>query len=88
MSKTQLPPAYYDMMHEMQEVDFVLVELTLYLDTHPDDLEAIKQFNSFAKKRMEMKKIFEEQFGPLQQYGNSYSTYPWAWDDTPWPWQV
>lgn len=88
MSKTQLPQAYYDQMLEIQEIDFVLVELTLYLDTHPDDLEALKQYNSFAKKRMEMKKQFEEQFGPLQQYGNSYSTYPWAWDATPWPWQV
>lgn len=80
--------AYYELLHQLQAVDFVLVELTLYLDTHPDDHEAINQFNSFAKERNRLKKLYESQYGPLLQYGNSYSTYPWNWNETPWPWQV
>jgi spore coat protein JB len=84
----QVPDEYYQLMEQLQTVDFVLVELTLYLDTHPDDLEAINQFNHYVKERKRIKKMFERQFGPLQQYGNSYSGYPWNWKDTPWPWQV
>ncbi|QIZ09748.1 spore coat protein CotJB [Priestia megaterium] len=84
----QVPPEYYQIMEQLQAVDFVLVELTLYLDTHPDDLEAINQFNHYAKERKRIKKAFEIQFGPLLQFGNSYSGYPWNWKDTPWPWQV
>ena len=61
----QIPPEYYQIMEQLQTVDFVLVELTLYLDTHPDDLEAIKQFNHYAKERKTIKKAFESQFGPL-----------------------
>ncbi|PEE25960.1 spore coat protein CotJB, partial [Bacillus toyonensis] len=32
-----LPDEYYKWIEELQELDFVLVELTLYLDTHPND---------------------------------------------------
>ncbi|MBL2086617.1 spore coat protein CotJB, partial [Klebsiella pneumoniae] len=32
-----LPEEYYRLLENLQELDFVLVELTLYLDTHPDD---------------------------------------------------
>lgn len=87
MSK-QLPPEYYEMLLEIQEVDFVLVELNLYLDTHPSDYEAINQFNDNAQKSMQLKVKFEEKFGPLMNFGQSYSNYPWNWIDTPWPWQV
>jgi spore coat protein JB len=84
----QMPPEYYQLLEQLQAVDFVLVELTLYLDTHNGDTEAIKQFNHFASERKKLKKAIESQFGPMQQFGNSYSGYPWNWDDSPWPWQV
>jgi spore coat protein JB len=84
----QLPPEFYALMEELQAVDFVLVDLTLYLDTHPNDYEAIQQFNNFSKQRGLLKKQIESIYGPLQQYGNSYSGYPWNWDDGPWPWQL
>jgi len=84
----QMPQEYYQLMEQLQAVDFVLVELTLYLDTHNDDQDAINQFNHYAKERKKIKKHIESQFGPLQQFGNSYSGYPWNWDDSPWPWQV
>ena len=84
----QLPAEFYPLMEQLQTVDFVLVDLTLYLDTHPDDFEAINQFNHYAKERKQLKKSFESRFGPLLQYGNSYSGYPWNWADCPWPWQL
>lgn len=84
----QLPAEYYQLLEQLQAVDFVLVELTLYLDTHNGDEEAIKQFNRFASERKKLKKVYESNFGPLMQFGNSYSGTPWDWDDSPWPWQV
>ena len=83
-----MPPEFYSLLEELQAVDFVLVELSLYLDTHPNDYQAIQQFNSNALERKKIAKQYEAQFGPLLQYGHSYSTYPWSWNDTPWPWQV
>ncbi|WLD95366.1 spore coat protein CotJB [Alkalihalobacillus sp. AL-G] len=83
-----MPEEFYRLMQQLQEVDFVLVELTLYLDTHPQDYETIKQFNECAQRSMLLKQQIESKYGPLQQFGNSYSGYPWNWNQPPWPWQM
>ena len=79
---------YYKLLHELQETDFVLVELNLYLDTHPHDLQAIQQYNQLVQKRWEMAGSYETAYGPLMNFGHSYSKHPWQWNDIPWPWQV
>jgi spore coat protein JB len=79
---------YYKLLNELQALDFVLVELTLYLDTHPTDMPALQQFNETAQKRQQLAAAFEMKFGPLLQFGLSYSRYPWQWAQDPWPWQV
>ncbi|MGM0845995.1 MAG: spore coat protein CotJB [Bacillota bacterium] len=84
----QMPPEYYQILEELQTADFVIVELTLYLDTHPDDSNAIQQYNQFVKQRKQIKKAFEERFGMLTNFGYSYSRYPYEWPEAPWPWQV
>ncbi|RCW64887.1 spore coat protein CotJB [Saliterribacillus persicus] len=84
----ELPKEFYELLEQIQAVDFVLVELTLYLDTHPNDLDAIKQFNNEALKSKKLKDQYEAKYGPLMQYGKSFSYYPWNWDDAPWPWQI
>lgn len=83
-----ITPEYYSILTELQATDFALMELTLYLDTHPNDAHSLKQFNNFAAHKHKLKMHFEEKFGPLQQYGNSPSTDSWKWSDSPWPWQV
>ena len=88
MTQKQLPEEFYPLLEELRATDFVLVELTLYLDTHPHDQAAIQQFNEFAHYRHQLKLRVEEYYGPLQQYGNSYSATPWNWNDSPWPWQI
>ncbi len=75
-------------LEELQKVDFALVELTLYLDTHPTDMQAVQQFNQLAQRRQQQANVFEMKYGPLLQYGHSYSRFPWQWVDSPWPWQV
>nr|WP_275984168.1 spore coat protein CotJB [Paenibacillus hamazuiensis] len=79
---------YYQLLQELQAVDFVLVELTLYLDTHPWDEQAIAQFNQMSQQRHKLAFQFEQEYGPLMQFGHSYSRSPWQWVETPWPWQV
>ncbi|TCP69722.1 spore coat protein CotJB [Baia soyae] len=85
---TPLPPEYYELLEELQAVDFALVELTLYLDTHPKDMDSIRQFNGLAKKRKKLAKEYEARYGPLLQFGRSYSDEDWSWGKAPWPWQV
>jgi spore coat protein JB len=84
----QLTNEYYCLLEELQSIDFVLVELTLYLDTHPLDVQAVQQFNHYAQKRQQVAAQYEARYGPLLQFGLSYSRQPWDWADSPWPWQV
>lgn len=85
---TKLPEAYYKLLHEIQAVDFVLVELNLYLDTHPGDRAALEQYNLYTHKAKMLKEQYAMEYGPLQNYGNSYAKEPFGWPEAPWPWQV
>ncbi|QKG85133.1 spore coat protein CotJB [Kroppenstedtia pulmonis] len=79
---------YYRLLGELQAIDFVLVELNLYLDTHPHDTQAIHQYNQYSHQSQELKKKFESRFGPLQNFGNSPMEPGKLWNQPPWPWQV
>ncbi|KKO52908.1 spore coat protein CotJB [Paenibacillus sp. DMB20] len=81
-------PRYYELLEQLQAIDFVLVELNLYLNTHPDDLKSIEQYNKLAQERMMLAKQFEELYGPLMNFGHAFSRHPFEWPKTPWPWQV
>ncbi|WP_128657049.1 spore coat protein CotJB [Paenibacillus sp. 598K] len=83
-----LDDQYYSSLLELQQFDFALVELTLYLDTHPTDMQALQQFNQLAQQRQQSAQAFELRYGPLLQFGHSYSKFPWQWAQSPWPWQV
>ena len=79
---------FYRLLQQLQEIDFVLVELNLYLDTHPNDLAALQQYNQLVQQRWTIAQEYENCYGPLMHFGHSYSRQPWQWVDTPWPWQV
>ncbi|CAH0347159.1 spore coat protein CotJB [Bacillus sp. CECT 9360] len=80
---------YYQSLRQIQAADFVLVELTLYLDTHPDDQNALQQFNQYSDYSKQLKQVFEAKYGPLMQFGVSNDPGPrWDWGRGPWPWQV
>lgn len=74
-------------LKRLQEVEFVLVELQLYLDTHRDDQRALMEYNQYSRQLEVLKKQYELQYGPLLNFGFSPSQYPWRWLDGPWPWE-
>lgn len=76
------------MLKRLQEMEFVAIELNLYLDTHPCDEEALNDFNCAAEAIMKLKKEYEEEFGPLMNFGFSFSKSPWQWVEGPWPWEI
>lgn len=77
------------MLRKIQEIQFVAVELNLYLDTHPCDSDAINDFNCAAELLKKYKKSYEDEYGPLLNFGfGTYSGEPWQWLDDPWPWEL
>ncbi len=75
-------------LRRLQEVQFALVELQLYLDMNPDDQRAVKQYKELSEQLAQLKKAYEKERGPLMQYGNSSSPDRWTWHKTPWPWEI
>lgn len=88
MSGAVVDAGFERQLFELQSIDFVLVELTLYLDTHPDDTDALAQFQQFHQRKRALMRALETAYGPLQQYGNSGVGKSWKWNDAPWPWQI
>ncbi|MDD6161048.1 MAG: spore coat protein CotJB [Oscillospiraceae bacterium] len=71
---------------ELQALQFVLTELGLYLDTHPDDKEAFSLFQQYARMATEGKRRYEAAHGPLtQKSAADFDRYVWL--DSPWPWE-
>ena len=74
------------LLKEIMQYDFVLNELTLFLDTHPDSCEAIKMFYEIQSKAELLKKEYTNLFGPLTPYVRN-NTEVWEWSKGPWPWE-
>jgi spore coat protein JB len=86
--KAPVPQEYYQWLEQLQTVDFVLLELQLYLDTHPGDLQALQQFHGWRERRKLVKSQFEARFGSLHPVDSAGTPYHWDWGEPPWPWQV
>ena len=74
-------------LSELQALHFVLAELGLYLDTHPDDREAFALFQQYDELARTAKAAYEAQYGPLTQSATA-SQQSYTWPDSPWPWDV
>lgn len=71
---------------EIQALDFVLVELNLYLDTHPMDEEAYALFRKYNALSQKARKLYEEKYGPLTaKTPTQQDNYTWI--HGPWPWE-
>jgi len=73
-------------MKELMALGFVVQELGMYLDTHPDDAEAVKMFQKYNKLYSEGTAEFERRYGPLQMTASGAPDFDWVND--PWPWDI
>jgi spore coat protein JB len=77
-----------NMLTKLMELDFISLDLGLFLNTHPDNTEAIDSYNQVITAADALRLKFEEAYGPLCSF-RSYAadTQQWQWIDNPWPWQ-
>ena len=74
------------MLNDIGIVDFTLVELMLYLDTHQDDKEAIDYFNYYAKIKAKMMQEYSMMYEPLTKEYAAINN-KWKWNNGPLPWE-
>lgn len=76
-----------EMLTSLDSLGFATIDLNLYLDVFPNDKNAIELFNQYRTQKEEILKQYEMKYGPLLLNSNALNTYPWAWDNRPWPWE-
>ena len=80
LSKEQL-------LRRIATTGFACVDACLYLDTHPEDTEAIAYFEKQNRMYREALHEYSTQYGPLTlSHVHNPKDY-WTWTDQPWPWQ-
>lgn len=72
---------------DVYELGFVMVETALYLDTHPDDGEALAFYADMKHQYAEAVRLYNENVGPLSFYHVTNENY-WNWVATPMPWEM
>lgn len=81
------------MMCEIQKISFVLDDLRLYLDTHPDDSQGLAELKKAAAYRKQLTAEFAEQYYPLTPdcLAEIYERQPesdcFCWQKGPKPWE-
>ncbi len=81
--------AQCELMQKINEYSFAVVDLLLYLDTHPEDCEAKEDFLRFSCARNDAMKEYARIYGPLTVDSIKESDEEqWKWVYQPWPWET
>ena len=73
-----------EMIDQIKALDFAIIELGLYLDTHPEDKKALCMHREYAKEVKDLKDKYQKMYGPLTIF---YPCNKWRWIESPWPWE-
>lgn len=75
------------LLKRIMELEFVMVELNLYLDTHPRDQKALHDYNETLRELRKLKAEYTRQYGPLMPDDIITDPRYYTWVKEPWPWQ-
>ena len=73
-----------EMLQEIREIGFTIIELGLYLNTQPDDERAVCMHREYCKKYRELTDKYQKVYGPLTIY---FPCNKWRWLEEPSPWE-
>ena len=76
-----------ELLTSIDALCFACIDLNLYLDLYPEDKSAIELFNKYRVQKEKYEKDYERKYGPLFLSSDALNAFPWAWDNSPWPWQ-
>ena len=73
-----------EMLEKIKCLNFAIIELGLYLDTHPDDEKALCLHRKYCKEYRELTDNYQKVYGPLTI---QFPCNKWRWLEEPWPWE-
>lgn len=72
-----------ELINKIKCYEFAVIELALYLDTHPEDEKALCLHKKYCKELKELKDKYQKVYGPLTI---NFPCNKWRWIEEPWPW--
>lgn len=75
------------LLRKIQQLNFAMIELALYLNNHTDCEEALELYDKVQRLHAEAKEKYEENYGPLTYEGINTKKDGWSWLEEPWPWE-
>ncbi len=75
-----------ELQMRISEIQFVCIELNLYLDTHPTDEAARSDYYHYSLMLEQLISEYEANYGPLLGFGHS-PTDVGCWVCSAWPWE-
>lgn len=79
-------PSHQALVKQIGEASFAVDDISLYLDTHPTDRNALAYYHYAAALRREAVAAHAAYFGPLMTDQVTSGTY-WTWMTEQWPWE-
>lgn len=78
-----------EMLTKLMELDFISLDLGLYLNTHPNNEEAIKAYNECIVAASALRERYESAYGALCSFRSMCEDETqWNWKNNPWPWEA
>lgn len=74
------------LLSQLAALDFMAIDLSLYLNTHSDNKAVIDKYNSVIKEADLLRAEYEKNYGPLCSFRSAALNNKWSWIDNPWPW--
>lgn len=72
-------------LREISMVDFLLTDMKLYLDTHPNDKNALDYYHYYVKILKELQAAYAENFGPLfSEQSGCNKVWEWGMEPNAW----
>lgn len=76
------------LLRQIMELQFTAIELNLFLDTHPESQEALRDYNRVSERLLALMADYERQYGPLLPFSAQTDKERWQWIEEPWPWEI
>lgn len=81
-------PCKKELLEHINAVSFAVDDIKLFLDTHPENQEALSSFYKYSEMRNVALKEYASYYTPLTiDTAVDSCTDRWNWIHEPWPWQ-
>ena len=74
------------LLRQLSATQFAAWEMHIYLDTHPQDRQALQAMQKYRREAEKLQREFQEKYGPITP-ADTLDDMSFTWINNPWPWE-